>query len=72
MPHGKPAGQRCVQLDEFERCQLFGDPRRPAGCRSLAPHPDMCGQNRTQALAWLIRLEQQTAPAGNAVKPSPV
>jgi hypothetical protein len=63
MPDGKPAGVRCVQLDELERCRLFGLPERPSVCASLRPSPSMCGVNRTQALLRLARLERQTRPA---------
>lgn len=62
MPHGKPAGVPCVQLDEQRRCRLFGLPERPAVCLSLQPHADMCGDSREQALRWLGYLEQDTAP----------
>ncbi len=62
MPQGKAAAVRCVQLDEDERCRLFGRPERPAFCASLSPSADMCGNSRTEALAWLHRLEQQTKP----------
>lgn len=61
MPDGKPAGVRCVQLDEQQRCRLFGHPDRPAVCASLQPSPAMCGTSREEALAGLARLEQQTA-----------
>lgn len=61
MPHGKPAGVRCVQLDECGRCKLFGKPERPAVCVSLRPTPEMCGQSAQQALATLTLLEQATA-----------
>ncbi|HSI57020.1 MAG TPA: YkgJ family cysteine cluster protein [Ideonella sp.] len=60
MPLGKPAGVRCVQLDEDDACRLFGDPRRPAVCGSLQPSAEMCGQDRTAALRWLTRLEAAT------------
>ncbi len=63
MPAGKPAGVRCVQLDDNEACRLFGRPERPAVCRSLEPEPAMCGASRAEAIAWLTRLEVQTAPA---------
>lgn len=63
MPQGKPAGVRCVQLDAEERCRLFDRPERPAVCQSLRPAPDMCGNHRLQALAWLTSLERQTHPA---------
>jgi Fe-S-cluster containining protein len=62
MPGGKPAGVRCVQLDEHESCRLFGQPARPAVCLSLMPSAEMCGANREQAMRWLNQLEVQTAP----------
>jgi len=62
MPNGKPAGVRCVQLDEQDRCRIFGDPRRPAVCASLQPSEDMCGDSREQAMRWLSGLEAQTRP----------
>jgi hypothetical protein len=62
MPHGKPAGVACVQLDPAWRCKLFGLPERPAVCVSLRPSADMCGSSRSQALDWLQRLDALTAP----------
>lgn len=62
MPDGKPAGVPCVQLDDALRCRLFGRPERPAVCSGLQPAVDMCGPDRTVALAWLGRLERETAP----------
>jgi len=61
MPQGKPAGVRCVQLDASDRCQLFGDPRRPAVCASLQPSAEMCGADRAHAMRFLNRLERLTA-----------
>ena len=60
MPHGKPAGIPCVQLDDELRCRLFGLPERPAVCVSLRPHEEMCGTSREQAMAYLNELEQAT------------
>ena len=62
MPHGKPAGVACVQLDDDLRCRLFGDPRRPAVCSALRPGPSMCGGSRQEALAGLAALEAATRP----------
>jgi hypothetical protein len=62
MPLGKPAFTRCVQLDEENRCLLFGSPMRPAVCASLRPHLEMCGANDGQAFANLTRLEEWTRP----------
>jgi len=63
MPHGKPAGVPCVQLDEELRCKVFGRPERPAFCIGLQPSVEMCGASRDEALAWLARLERVTRPA---------
>jgi hypothetical protein len=63
MPQGKPAGVRCVQLDELDRCRLFGRPERPEVCQSLQPEPTMCGADRAHAVAWLEAMELQTRPA---------
>lgn len=62
MPHGKPAGVPCVQLDEQLRCRIFGQPERPAVCRSLRPDAQMCGTSRQDALGYLLRLERLTQP----------
>jgi hypothetical protein len=62
MPHGKPAGMPCVQLDDDYRCRLFGRPERPAFCASLTPHASMCGAAREEALATLRVLEHATRP----------
>ncbi|HMB56283.1 MAG TPA: YkgJ family cysteine cluster protein [Arenimonas sp.] len=62
MPNGKPAGVRCVQLSEDNRCRIFGQPERPVVCVQLRPHPDMCGDSRAQALAYLTALESATRP----------
>ncbi|MEW6279126.1 MAG: YkgJ family cysteine cluster protein [Candidatus Eremiobacterota bacterium] len=68
MPYGKPAGVRCAQLDEGNRCRLFGLPERPAVCVSLRPHLEMCGATAEEALVRLTVLEGLTGPDG---EPSP-
>jgi hypothetical protein len=60
MPHGKPAGVRCVQLTVDNRCAIFGQPERPAVCARLRAEPAMCGSDRVQAMAWLSALEAAT------------
>lgn len=66
MPHGKPAGVPCVQLDADFGCRLFGRPERPAFCVSLRPQPAMCGTDRAQALDTLRLLELATSPRAPA------
>lgn len=62
MPHGKPAGVRCVQLTDDNRCRLFGRPERPAVCVALRPAAEMCGSSDAEATAWLTWLEAETTP----------
>jgi Fe-S-cluster containining protein len=64
MPQGKPAGVRCVQLTDDDRCRLFGRAERPAVCVRLRPNAEMCGPSREVAYAWLLELERATAPEG--------
>lgn len=62
MPQGKPAGVRCVQLTDDNRCRLFGRPERPDVCSRLRPAEEMCGHSAQEALRYLISLERATAP----------
>jgi hypothetical protein len=61
MPHGKPAGVRCVQLTDDNRCAIFGLPERPKVCGGLKPEVAMCGLDRDHAMAWIDSLERATA-----------
>lgn len=61
MPNGKPAGVRCIQLDDDNRCKIFGQPERPKVCGGLQPEAVMCGADRGHAMAWLGALERATA-----------
>jgi hypothetical protein len=61
MAQGKPAGVRCVQLDDEDRCRIFGRPERPAVCIGLRPSDEMCGDSREHAMVYLTRLERLTA-----------
>jgi hypothetical protein len=62
MPHGKPAGVRCVHLTADQRCALFGRRERPLVCQRLQPCAEMCGHSRRDTLRYLTRLERTTAP----------
>jgi Fe-S-cluster containining protein len=61
MPNGKPAGVRCIQLDDADRCRIFGLPERPVVCGSLQPEREMCGGSRAEAMLYLTTLERLTA-----------
>lgn len=60
MPEGKPAGVRCVQLNDDNLCRLFGDPNRPTVCERFDFDHSVCGEHREQALATLTWLETST------------
>ena len=62
MPDGKPAGVRCVQLTDDNRCKLFGQPERPQVCVNLRPMKEMCGDSAAEAIAYLTMLEEATRP----------
>ncbi len=62
MPRGKPAGVRCVQLTEDNRCRLFGKLERPAVCVGLQPNEVMRRQSAGEAYAGLMELEMATRP----------
>lgn len=61
MPHGKPAGVRCIQLTVDNQCRLFGSPDRPRVCAGLRPSEEMCGRDASEAMAYLVRLEAITS-----------
>ena len=63
MPHGKPAGVRCVQLTDNNLCKLFGKPERPLICHLYQACEEMCGRSRQEALMHLTFLELATRPA---------
>jgi hypothetical protein len=66
MPDGKPAGVRCIQLDDANGCKIFGQATRPAVCSGLQPSLEMCGTTREQAMHWIDQLERETAPRNNS------
>jgi len=72
MPEGKPAGVRCVQLTDDNRCRVFGLPERPEVCVRLRPAQEMCGETAEHALAYLDELERATAPASPSMSSMPL
>jgi hypothetical protein len=61
MPNGKPAGVRCVQLDEQNLCRLFGQPERPAVCAAFEADREVCGESTEEAIRILGEWERITA-----------
>jgi len=62
MQAGKPAGMRCIQLTDDNRCYLFGSDQRPAVCGSLQPSVEMCGDSASDALERITEWEHATRP----------
>ncbi|WP_434340250.1 YkgJ family cysteine cluster protein [Motilimonas cestriensis] len=60
MEQGKPAGVRCVQLNEQNLCRLFGKPERPKVCVSFKPCASVCGSTNQQAMTNIDELERLT------------
>lgn len=65
MPHGKPAGIRCVQLDDKNRCLSFGSPQRPNVCSQFTADIQICGKSTEEALLTLRQLEAVTSTGRN-------
>lgn len=62
MEEGKPSYTRCIQLDEENKCKLFGKPERPKVCKNLKANPEMCGSCQEDAMHYLSFLEEETKP----------
>ncbi|WP_144214418.1 YkgJ family cysteine cluster protein [Shewanella donghaensis] len=60
MPNGKPAGERCIQLNESNLCRLFGLPERPKVCLAFKSDKDICYSGSAIAIKILTDLEQIT------------
>jgi Fe-S-cluster containining protein len=61
MPNGKPAGVRCIQLSDDNKCRLFNKKERPSICVRFQPSEEMCGKTAEEAYAYLERMEKETA-----------
>jgi len=61
MPHGKPAGVRCIHLSDDFLCAIFGRPERPAVCSGFKAEAEVCAGDRESAIRLLGWLEQATA-----------
>jgi hypothetical protein len=56
MPNGKPAGTRCIHLDDELKCNIFHSPLRPKVCGGFKAEKIVCGETRKDAyrnLSWL-------------------
>ncbi|HBC79829.1 MAG TPA: hypothetical protein DEO60_08620 [Bacteroidales bacterium] len=58
MPEGKPAGIRCIHLEDNYRCALYDQADRPKVCSAFKAEPEFCGSNREEALHILFKLSK--------------
>lgn len=61
MPHGKKAGERCLNLNEENLCDLFGLPERPPFCGAFQAELSVCGDSQLEAIQLIGWLEGATA-----------
>jgi len=60
MPHGKPAGIRCINLDCDNWCTMYATEQYPPVCRNFKSSYEMCGETKEHAETYLKRLEELT------------
>jgi Fe-S-cluster containining protein len=60
MPEGKPAGVRCIHLDNNNLCRLFCKANRPSICRSFQSNIDILGNNINEATELIRYWEKMT------------
>ncbi len=58
MPDGKPAGVRCIHLQEDYSCGIYE--QRPGACVDFRAEELVCGSKRQEAIAILSRLENES------------
>jgi len=64
MPHGKPAGVPCINLNmETYTCRIWNTPHYPEVCRNFTTCLENCGENREESLKNLNFFEKATAPS---------
>lgn len=61
MPNGKPAGVRCVNLDNSNNCIIHNSELYPSICRSFSADIEMCGTTNEHAYKYIEELEVYTA-----------
>jgi len=55
MPDGKPAGVRCIHLQEDYRCSIYNN-GKPQVCDGFNAEEEFCGNNQEEAMRILASL----------------
>jgi uncharacterized protein len=58
MPNGKPAGVRCIHLNDNYRCDIYDLPLKPRVCEDFKAEEEFCGQGREDAMRILFKLSE--------------
>ena len=61
MPNGKPAGIRCVNLNDKNLCEIYRKANYPLVCKNFKMNYETCGKSAEQANYNLERLERLTS-----------
>jgi hypothetical protein len=61
MPFGKPAGIRCINLNDKNLCEIHEKDNYPLVCRNFKMNYETCGKSAKQAINKLERLERLTS-----------
>jgi hypothetical protein len=59
-PVGKPAGERCKNLDKNNLCSFWGTELYPQVCANFQAEEEYCGQSNEDAFIILSNLEKAT------------
>ena len=57
MANGKPAGVRCIHLDDKNTCKIFESPLRPKVCDGFTAEELVCGKTFEDAMRILSHWE---------------
>jgi uncharacterized protein len=57
MPHGKPAGVRCIHLLDNYRCAIYSY-GKPKVCEEFNAEAEFCGKNQEEAMTILGSLSK--------------
>ena len=58
MVNGKPAGVRCIHLNDDFRCDIYYSPEKPKVCDDFKAEQQFCGSDREEAMRILSSLSK--------------
>jgi uncharacterized protein len=58
MADGKPAGVKCVHLQDDYKCAIYNTPGKPKVCSDFKSEPAFCGTTQAEAMKILFSLSE--------------